>query len=377
MLNYKEEITNELLSHIDKEKEDPLFYLERIKKYDFGWFYHRHNGIRDKFNPDFYEYKQFMKQLYEGYTQRYFDYIASSEETFLEHFLSQFAASFEPKMYDILVRLQSVNIIYEDAQKVLKTETDRSVNSEAIEALALCYANKDKQYMIESFFSRAFEETKTYCAPNQINADIYLALVKGIVLLPKEIQQKLAPKVQDAYAYLSREKSSYSARQISGYVSVYWTLFEPSVDLTLLQNTLDKNKQYADNKFIFQTQYALWVLQKNQEATWAYYEKNKASETDDYIIALLADLDCKKALPLLKTQLEKTEHPVRKEIILEAIERLGKQSVAPAIKDRMVWMFENVSPTERVLGASSNNVFLDRAKKKVNVQDNLSETDEE
>lgn len=49
----------------------------------------------------------------------------------------------------------------------------------------------------------------------------------------------------------------------------------------------------------------------------------------------------------------------------------------PESQNRMIWMFENVSATQRILGASSDSVFLKKAQEKANVEDQLWEADQE
>ena len=58
---YQEEILADLKRAEKFDLDDPLFMLERIKKYDFGYFYHKKNGINDRFDPDYYEYEAFSE----------------------------------------------------------------------------------------------------------------------------------------------------------------------------------------------------------------------------------------------------------------------------------------------------------------------------
>lgn len=69
--------------------------------------------------------------------------------------------------------------------------------------------------------------------------------------------------------------------------------------------------------------------------------------------------------------------PIVQEIFLEAITRLKSQTSMPESQNRMIWMFENVSATQRILGASSDNVFLKKAQEKANVENWLQEADQE
>lgn len=383
---YQEEIQADLKRAEKFDLDDPLFMLERIKKYDFGYFYHKKNGIKDRYDPDYYEYKAFIKELYSGYFENYFQEMADSDDRMLSVILANFACSFEPKKYDILVRLGVDKDIYEDAQAALKTETDYPVNKAAFIALAQCYKIESQQYKIKSFFSRAYKEAKEYALRTReyeylgdnLNSDIYLGITQAITILPAEVREELAEKVIAAYTFLSFPDRSYSANQASGYVAIYLTLFKKQINLSLLEQAITVTGEvYQDSKFVLQTRYTKWLLEKNEKDALAYFKKNEPAKFMEYIVALLADLDCKAALPLLKQRLEVTKKPVFTEVLLEAISRLETQQEPPEPEDRMIWLFESVSPTERALGVDSDNIFIKRAQEKQEIDTNVYETDDE
>lgn len=383
---YREEVLADLKRVEKLDLDDPLFMLERIKKYDFGYFYHKKNGIKDRYDPGYYEYKAFIDELYSIYIERYFEKIVDSDDMMLSVILAKFACSFEPKKYDLLVRLGVDSDIYEDAQTALKTETDYPVNKDAFIALAQCYKIESQQYKIKSFFSRAYKEAKEYALRTRkyeylgdnLNSDIYLGITQAIAILPAEVREELAEKVIEAYTFLSFPDRSYEANQASGYVAIYLTLFKQQIDLSILEQAINETgKHYQENKFVLQTRYTKWLLEKNEEEALKYFEKNDPSDYMEYIVALLADLNCKAARPLLKQRLEVSKKPVFTEVLLEAISRLETQQTPPAPEERMVWLFESVSPTERALGTDSDNVFIKRAQEKQEIDTNVYETDDE
>lgn len=383
---YQEEIKADLKRVEKFDLDDPLFMLERIRKYDFGYLYHKKNGIKDRYDPDYYEYEAFIKELYSGYFENYFQEMAASEDRMLPVILAKFACSFEPKKYDILVRLGIDKDIYEDAQKALQTETGDLVNKASLIALAQCYKIESEQYKIKSFFSRAYKEALNYLRNTgdydyegtSLNHGIYLGITQAIILLPVEVREELAEKVIAAYTYLSFPKRSYEANQASGYMAIYLTLFTKQINLSLLEQAITvTGKVYQTSKFVLQTRYTKWFMEKNEEEALKYFEKNEPSNFMEYIVALLADLDCKAAIPLLKQRLEVTKKPVFTEVLLEAISRLETQQEPPGPGERMVWLFESVSPTERALGADSDNIFIKRAQEKQEIDTNVYETDDE
>lgn len=383
---YQEEILADLKRVEKLDLDDPLFMLERIKKYYFGYFYHKKNGINERYDPDYYEYKAYIEELFSEYIERYFKEMDGSEDRMLSGILANFACSFDPKRYDLLVRLGVDRDIYEDAQEALKTETDYPVNKEALIALAQCYKIESAQYKIKSFFSRVYKEAKEYALRirehdyqgDNLNSDIYLGITQAIAILPAEVREELAEKVIEAYTFLSFPDRSYESNQTSGYVAIYLTLLKQQIDLSILEQAItETGEHYQENKFVLQTRYAKWLLEKNEEEALRYFEKNDPSNYMEYIVALLADLDSKAAIPLLKQRLELTKKPVFTEVLLEAISRLETQQKQPEPEERMVWLFETVSPTERALGAESDNIFIKRAQEKQEIDTNVYETDDE
>ncbi|WP_299220247.1 hypothetical protein [uncultured Aquimarina sp.] len=384
MSDYKKEILADLKRLETNDLQDPMFLLERIKKYDFGYFYHKKGGIKERFDPDFYEYKRFIETVYSDYIELYFKEIANTEEYMLKRELAEFATRFNPKKYDILVRLMDDRVIYEDAKQALKTEVDYPVNKDALIALAQCYVIEKEQYKINSFFSRSYKEARSYAlrikeesgSGDNLNSDIYLAITQAIMLLPPEVRDELRNTVFEAYTFLSNDDRSYASNQVSGFMAIYLTLFSEPIDINILENAITvTGKHYQKNKFVLQTRYAKWLLENNQKAALEYFENGQIDENIEYIVALFADLDCKAAIPLLKEKLKTITDPIRTEVLLESIFRLENQQKAPGASERMIWLFESVSPTERALGTESDNIFVKRVQEKHRLDDTVYETD--
>ena len=379
MNQYQKEIIADIKSLETNDLNDPLFLLERIKKYDFGYFYHKKGGIEERFSPDYYEFKAFIESVYTRYLDEYFEKISGADSAALSNLLAGFAVSFDPKKYDILVRLGKDYEIYQDAKKALKTKLDYPVNKDALLALAQCYKIESEQYKIKSFFMRSYVEALKYNPESGVNSDIYLAITQAIMLFPSEVKQELSSKVFEAYKFLSDDDSSYGCSQVSGYIAIYLTSFSEQFDLDVLEKAISvTGKHYQENKFVLQTRYAKWLMEDNHEAALDYFENSKIDDNLEYIIALLADINCKAALPLLIAKLESTtDDPIRTEVLLEAIERLKSQQRNPEPEERMIWLFESASPTDRALGGENDSVFVERARKKLEIDVNVYEADQE
>ncbi|EMS86422.1 hypothetical protein [Leptospira noguchii] len=119
------------------------------------------------------------------------------------------------------------------------------------------------------------------------------------------------------------------------------------------------------------------ILEKNGSEALKFLKDCKFYDQLGYIAALFADLDYKDVLPVLEEKMKAIKDPIVQEIFLEAITRLKSQTSMPESQNRMIWMFGNVSATQRILGASSDSVFLKKAQEKANVEDQLWEADQE
>ncbi|EMO88238.1 hypothetical protein LEP1GSC024_2527 [Leptospira noguchii str. 2001034031] len=68
----------------------------------------------------------------------------------------------------------------------------------------------------------------------------------------------------NAYRFASAEERSYSMRQVSGYIALYLTAFSRIIEIDVLDKSIAiTGKNYQENKFVFQTIYAKWYLEKN------------------------------------------------------------------------------------------------------------------
>lgn len=394
MNGYSEEIVFEIQKLEPKLKRNPMVVLKKIKEYDFGKLYH--NQINDKYNPKYQEYKTFIGGLYSKYLESALETmrknIESKDDYTLRGKIRDFALTFndgDELKYVILTKLaddRSFEIILNECKNVLQTETDRHVNALPLQALLTFYELEKYTKLIHGFLLNSYEYTKLHALiskkydylKDNINSDIFLVVSQAITSLPEETRGKYYQVFCKAYEFASAKQLSYSMSQVSGYMAILSTAFAEKMDLAMLESSISiTGKHYQENKFVFQTRYAKWYFENNCSEALVFIKKAKELDKIGYIAALLADLDCKESLPVLEDKLNLDIDPVSKEIFLEAIHRLKSQKGAPRQKDRMIWMFEGVSPTQRALGAASDNVFLKRAQEKNKLDDTVYETDEE
>lgn len=397
MQKYKEEILSEIKKTETELEKDPMIVLEKVKGYDYGDLYH--NQIKDKYKPDYNEYDKFINKLYTKYLDIVFESLKKTGESSLRERIREYALRFRiilnnsPVLMDtcfiILARLrddESFKILLAESEKILETETDEYVNNLPLICLLKLYEVEMYRKQIKDFLLGSYDHAREYALKNRkydylgdnLNSDIFLVISQGILSLGKEDREEFADTYFKAYQFACAKERDYSMHQVSGYMAIYLTAFSKLIDGGILDKCLSTTgKNYQENKFVFQTRYAKWYLEKNSSAAVDFLKENKCYDQLGYIAALISDLNYKIGLPILEEKLKEITVPVTVEIFLEAIDRLKSQQNAPDPEKRMIWLFGTVSATQRALGAGSDDIFLERAKKKTKIDDHVYETDDE
>ncbi len=392
MENYRNEILSEISKLKKKSEQNPLVILETIKSCDYGDLFH--SKIKEKFKPDHYEYQAFIDELYKEYIDLLFDVFdkdKSDSALTLRKNIREFALSFTKERWKchILSRLADVTsfeFLLDKCKDVLQTETDAHVDKAPIVALAGLYRHERFKKQIGDFFRNAYEYARLYglitkkydYLKDNFNTAIYLVISLGIISMDSTDREEFADIYFDAYRFATLKDRGYSMYQVSGYMAVYLTMFTKKFKTNVLDYSISiTGEHYQDNKFVFQTRYAKWYLENDCSSALSFLKSNKCYAELGYIAALLADLNCGNALPVLQNKIKEIDNPVTVEVFLEAISRLKSQNEKPELENRMIWMFESSSAGQRALGEVSDNVFLKRAKSKVKIDDNVYETDEE
>jgi len=122
---------------------------------------------------------------------------------------------------------------------------------------------------------------------------------------------------------------------------------------------------YPGERFVMEALYALWLLEGDAAAARAFLEDTANPKGHAYAAAALADLHDVGALPVIEARLAQVQNPVTVEAFTEALARLRMQRAAPALPDRMIFLFGSTTRTEQALGADSDDVFLVRARAKL------------
>jgi len=299
------------------------------------------------------------------------------------------------RRYDVLIKLRDrdcFEIVLKNAEDFLKGDDylndhgyryeDGQVLFDLIEA----YYDPIFQEGVVSFFHQAFNFAKNYAKENKkwdyLSGDpegtTLLVIAQAVSSLSKEDREQFADLVFEIYAFCSNADASYDVNQASGYIALLLTTYDKRIDIEILNNAVEvTGEHYQNNTFVHQTLYCKWLLTNDSKSALSYLTSEENVKGYAFAIMSLADLNCKEALPVFESLLEQEKDPVFIELLKEAIERLNIQKAIPEIEKRMIWMNGNLTPTQRALGAESNNVFVKRAQEKIVLDNNVYETDDE
>lgn len=353
--------------------DDPLFVLERARKFAFGYLYHRAGGIAARFSPDFYTYQAFIVGVVEDETARCLAALDAAPEHALGIALLEFAQGSDPVDYPLLASLaeravsQAFSSIHEAARALLDTQSDYALDGASLRALARCHAMERYRDDVERFFEGAFKEIRRRAharegSEEKAHADLFSLVVESQLSLPPETRASLWPVVKEAFTYIAHEDRGYAARQAAAIMALHMTRFA----LPMPTDSLDRfvevtGRHHKRTAWMGQARYVRDLVAGDPAPAMALLLDADAEGRRDYASATLADLHHPQALPALRELAERTDDPEEREALREAVTRLESQSAPPAIESRMIWMFGVASPTQQALGAASGNVFAERA----------------
>lgn len=388
---YQNNLLEELSKHKDEIENDPMEALRIIRSI---------NG-NESFTESYIE--ETMDPIYSDDLDVLFASLNEVKNQSLRKTIRSLSTKFigeNSRFYDtvycsiILYKLKdktAFNILLKNAKKVLELRSGSETDVRPLIYLFKLYPDIRFRDKIKDFILSSFDFAK-HCArlrdpsndfdlypDNKLNKDTFLVISQAILTLPTDDREEFADLVFDAYRFAANENCSYGLNQISGYLAIHSTAFTKKIDIdALLYGIKVSGKPYQDQRFVNQTLYAKWYIEENTEEALTALKDGKSAFAINYAAAVLADLNYTEALAVLKEKWKQIELKETKEVIKEAIHRLETQQTAPTSEDRMIWMFETMSPTMRALGFESDSQFYLRTKKKnPEFENNLEESDSE
>lgn len=380
------EIENEIKEYASQNKGKYNLIFEKIRSY---------NHKSSDYTEDYYEFESHMLGITNSYFEQMIHEYNESKNVKLKKECIAIADYFLDRRYDVLIRLddeEAFEIVLQYAEDFLKGETflfdqNKYVNGQSLLALAQAYYNPKFKERVVAFFINAFELAKKFALERDKSVstrenpdgDTLLELCSAITSLNQDDREQFSKIVFDIYTFSSNSKRrSYELSQASGFIALLLPFYKASFDMKIIDEAINiTGKFYKENTFVHQTLYAKWILEKNAEEALDYYLNKENEKWPNFAIMALTDLSCKEALPYFIEKQKETKDPLLWEIYEEAIQRLKNNYEPLQVEERMILLNGNVTPTQRALGAESNNVFVQRVKKKISYDDTVYETDDD
>lgn len=379
--NYKDTIAKELSSFSNSQEFSVTSIFDKIYGYPY---------------PDnYYDFKQFIKEQSDIYFNLAIDEYKKSLQPNLKKEIQDIALRDLYRRYDVLIKLGDrgcFDIVLNSAEDFLKGEDYLFHNGyhyedgQVLFDLIQAYYNPVYKEDVVSFFNQAFNFAKKYSKENKkweyLSGDpdgsTLLIIAQAVTWLKKEDREQFSNLVLDIYTFSSSSNRSYEMKQASGYIALLLTNYDKKIEIQVLENVINiTGEHYKDNIFVHQTLYCKWLLTNDSESALSYIQLEENRKGIIFAIIALADLNYRKALPSLKSRLKEEKGPIFIEVYKEAINRLEAQNTTPKIESRMIWLNGNLTPTQRELGAESDNIFVKRVREKIELDDNVYETDDD
>ena len=145
-------------------------------------------------------------------------------------------------------------------------------------------------------------------------------------------------------------------------LAIYLTALDYNGPIDTIKSYIDYySDSYDDDEFVVRARYAYWWFKHETNEALDFLNNPEKTKSLGLVAALLADLNEKKALPILQERMKKLSNKVTIEIFKEAISRLKLQQNIPENNYRMIWMFGYITPSEIALGDETDNEFIKRA----------------
>ncbi|MDO6758643.1 hypothetical protein Q4566_00405 [Tamlana sp. 2_MG-2023] len=382
--SYKHKIREELSSFSNSKDFSFTSIFDKIYQYKYS-----------DYTENYSEFNQFKIEQSDIYFKLAINEYKKSHHANLKKEIQHIALNDSYKRYDILIELddkESFDIVLKNAEDFLKGDDYlnefgyRYEDGQVLFDLIKAYYNPSRKEEVTLFFNQAFNFAKKYARENKewdyLSGDpsgtILLVISQAISCLNAEDREEFSNLIFDIYTFCSSDEKSYELNQASGFIALLLLYYNKQIDIQVLENAINiTGEHYKNNVFVHQTLYAKWLLTNDSESALSYLKSEEDGKGIIFAIMALADLNCKKALPDLESRLKEEKNPIFIEIYKEAIQRLSTQNMIPEIEHRMINLNGSLTPTQRALGTKSNNIFEKRAQEKIDLDNNVYETDDD
>ncbi|EKR93281.1 hypothetical protein LEP1GSC163_0814 [Leptospira santarosai str. CBC379] len=255
-----------------------------------------------------------------------------------DFFLSPFE-KLNPR-YDLIAALgdpESAQIVFDAVEEEFNKEADDEIDSSCFNGLFELFSIPEYKERILNIVRTGFDRTIEAADDDLVNDTIFNHLGRLCVQLNDESS---AEEVFKAFVFGGDPERHYEMNTVAAKLALYLTALNYQGPTDTIKDYVDYySKSYGDDEFVVTAKYAYWWFQKNTAEALVFLNDPQKKESLGIVASLLADLNEKRALPVLQTRLKDLTNPVTMEVFKEAIHRLETQQDVPRNMDRMIWMF--------------------------------------
>jgi hypothetical protein len=264
--------------------------------------------------------------------------------------------------YDLIAALgdaKSAQLVFERVNEQLKKDVGDDIDRAAIMSLVDLAAIPAHREQVLKIVRTGFDACIKSAGRKLVNDTIFNVLGQLCVALN---DKQAAGELYKALVFAAHEDQHYEMNTAASRLSVYLTALDYKGPVDAIKNYVDHfTESYEDDEFVVRARYAYWWFEKKSDEALDFLSDPEKKKSLGMAAALLADLNEKKALPILQKRFKELTNKITIEVFKEAIVRLEAQQNVPENKDRMIWMFGFITESEIALGDETDNIFIKRA----------------
>lgn len=264
--------------------------------------------------------------------------------------------------YDLIAALhdqESIELVFKTVDDQFKLDIDDDIDKLSFYGLVEIAEVAGLKERVLKLVRNGFKRAIKIKEDDMVNDTIFNLLGQLCVMLN---DKEASPALYKAFKFAADENQDYAMNTVASRLAIYLTALDYSGSVKDIKDYIDYfMHSYEDEEFVIRACYAYWWFKKETNEALTFLNNPEKKKSLGLVAALLADLDEKRAIPILESRLKDLSNPVTKEVFKEAITRLKSQNQIPTNQERMIWLFGFISQTQIALGDETDNIFIQRA----------------
>lgn len=264
--------------------------------------------------------------------------------------------------YDLIAALhdqESIELVFKTVDDQFKLDIDDDIDKLSFYGLVEIAEVAGLKERVLKLVRNGFKRAIKIKEDDMVNDTIFNLLGQLCVMLN---DKEASPALYKAFKFAADENQDYEMNTVASRLAIYLTALNYSGSVKGIKDYIDYfMDSYEDEEFVIRACYAYWWFKKETNEALAFLNNSEKKKSLGLVAALLADLDEKRAIPILESRLKDLSNPVTKEVFKDAIGRLKSQKEIPTNQERMIWLFGFISQTQIALGDETDNIFIQRA----------------